>query len=96
MWIAIVAGAFFQPFCLKFAHIGLSKNCTLSSVKPFCSFGTVALTVYDSLVVVAISLRLLFYTQTEPGVTRYRMIFGGRGMPHISKLLVQTGQQYYA
>ncbi len=94
-WVAIVAGAFIQPFCFEFARFSLTKHCALSGVRLPCSSDAIVLTVYDTLVLVAISTRLPVHSVADSWVGRFRMFFGGRGMFRLSRLLLQTGQQYF-
>ena len=96
VWLAIVAGAFVQPFCVDFAAVGISVGCMATVVKPYCTSGIVVVMVHDTLVVLAISSRLLVYSLADSWSDRFKVFFSGRGMPHLSRLLMQTGQLYYA
>ena len=95
LWLAVIAGAFVQPFCADFAVVGISDGCLATVVKPYCTSGLVVLMVHDTLVLLAISSRLLVYNLAGSWSDRFKVFFSGRGMPHISRLLMKTGQLYY-
>ena len=95
LWLAVVAGAFVQPFCADFAATGISVGCIATVVKPYCTSGIVIVMVHDTLVLLVISSKLLVYSLAGSWSDRFKVFFSGRGMPHISRLLMQTGQLNY-
>lgn len=90
VWLAVVAASLHQPFCARF-----SADCVLGTVRAYCSFGPIAVMVHDTMVVLALSMKLLLYSLASSWRERFRIFFSARGMPHVSTLLLRTGQQYY-
>ncbi len=95
MWLAVVAGALSQPFGIDAAHIGTSHKCITTVIQSYCSSGIIIATVNDTLSFIAISVQLLMYSLADTWTARFKAFFSGRGMNHMTKLLMQTGQQYY-
>lgn len=98
-WLGVVAGAFTQPFCVTWALVDAAhhSSCTPTIVRPYCISSSVIMMVHDSLVLLAITARLTVY-QLGPGGSwseKLKGFFGGKGMPQLPRLWMQTGQQYY-
>lgn len=91
----MVAAAFVQPFCVHFAPVGLSAGCMATAVEPYCSSGLVVAMIHDTLVLFAISTRLIMNSLADSLTGRLKAFLSGEGMPSISRLLLQTGQLYY-
>jgi len=84
------------PFAITGAHIGPTNHCINTGVKPFSSVGIIISTVNDTLVFLFISFRLLQTTSYQSSLSgRARSFFGGDGLPAFSKMLLQSGQEYY-
>lgn len=96
LWLAVLAGCILVPFAIRGEHIGPTLNCINSGVKPFSSAGIIISTVNDTLVLVAISLRILYNAsgKRRSGI-RLKSLFDGGALPQISKSVLQSGQQYY-
>ena len=72
--------------------------CTISQVRPLGSAGFLAVTMFDTLVFVAITYDLLainWHGSHRNRLTRISLLFG-QGMGKVSKVLLRTGQVYYA
>lgn len=95
MWLAVLAGALSQPFGIDATHIGTTHKCITTVIKSYCSSGIVIATVNDTLSFIAISVQLLMFSLADTWTARFKVFFSGRGMNHMTKLLMQTGQQYY-
>ncbi len=91
----ISAGVIIQAFFATAAHIGPTKGCILVEPKSYCAAGTLAVALNDTVVVLAISLRLLRNSTANTWHARWTAFFGGKGMGQISRALMRTGQQYY-
>jgi len=96
LWITVLGSCMAAPFSVTTEHIGPTKACFLTSMRPYCSVCVIVSTVNDTLVFVAISLRLLNFVVPEDNLTsRLRYFCGRRALPVISETLLRSGQQYY-
>ncbi|CAL1702480.1 unnamed protein product [Somion occarium] len=95
VWFATFACALTAPFGVDGIHIGTTGNCVNSNVKTFSSAGLIVVAVNDTLVFIAISTRLMMYSLADTWVDRFKTFFSGKGMGHMSRALLQTGQLYY-
>lgn len=72
-------------------------RCLPTSVKSFGAMGILATAINDALIFLAISHRLLtFHSSSERWQDRMKGFLRGEGLSKLSKLLLQTGQIYYA
>lgn len=94
LWLATFS-AITAPFGVDGTHIGTTQFCINSDVKSFSSAGLIVGAAHDTLVFLAITVRLLMYSLADTWTARFRAFFSGRGMGNISKALLHTGQQYY-
>lgn len=97
LWTAVLGCAMSFPFALFGAHIGPTNHCTDKGVKAFSSAPIVASTVFDSLVFIFVSWRLLNSDAAVGDSWRDRLktFYGGGALPTLSKGLLQSGQIYY-
>ncbi|KAF8523375.1 hypothetical protein BU17DRAFT_43933 [Hysterangium stoloniferum] len=96
MWLATLGGSMTVPFAITGAHIGPTDHCINTGVKPFSSVGIIVSTVNDTLVFIFISIRLLQTTSYQHSLSgRAKSFFGGEGLPVFSRMLLQSGQEYY-
>ncbi|KAJ7434706.1 hypothetical protein FB451DRAFT_1063145 [Mycena latifolia] len=94
-WIATLGSSLLVPFAVFGGHIASTPRCINTAVKPFGAAGTIANACTDTLVFVALSWRLTF-NGTSPGLSgRSQSFVRGKGLPRLSKLLLQSGQLYY-
>jgi hypothetical protein len=94
--VALFGLAFLVPLGAKGAHIGTTKRCILTSVRSYVSAPVIFNAISDTLVFIAISVRIMSYSIAgdTPG-TRIRSFFRGDGLPSLSRSLLQSGQLYY-
>ena len=95
LWICTVGAAVTAPFALSATQIGTTHYCIFDRVKPYGSAGLVASASYDTLVLLAITFKLLMDSPEAGFLAKLKMAFGGRGMGRIAKAVMQSGQQYY-
>jgi hypothetical protein len=89
-------GSLTVPFAIDGAHIGPTNRCVNSEAKPYFSVGIIVSTINDTLVFFAITYRILLHNSlTDKWSERWGGFLNGRGMAHVSKALLQTGQLYY-
>ena len=73
------------------------QACFQTTFKPLCSLCVVAIALNDTLVFLAISIRLLGMIAVEEnfGCRMKYLICGRRSFPVLSRTLLNGGQQYY-
>ncbi|KAI0072256.1 hypothetical protein K474DRAFT_1605455 [Panus rudis PR-1116 ss-1] len=94
-WLATFGCAMTIPFSVDGVHIGTTKNCVNSDVKPYASAGMIVIAVNDTLVVLAISGQLMMHSLAGSFTEKVRAFFSGKGMGVMSRSILHTGQQYY-
>ncbi|KAL6298479.1 hypothetical protein BKA93DRAFT_744034 [Sparassis latifolia] len=96
IWLSILGTSFTVPFAVNGEHIGMTTRCINIGVKPFSSAAVITNTTNDTLVFLAISVRLVSFSM-RGNTLKDRLIsfFGGGGLPKLSKMLLQDGQLYY-
>lgn len=96
-WVGVLGACVTAPFSLEGEHIGLTQRCINSNVKAFGAAGLLAAAINDTLIFLAITYRLLtFHIPSDNWSDRFKSFARGEGMHRMSKLLLQTGQLYYA
>ncbi|KAJ6456251.1 hypothetical protein DFH09DRAFT_1013831 [Mycena vulgaris] len=94
-WIATLAGSIAVPFAIQGEHIASTSRCINTAVKSFVAAGTIANAITDTLIFVALSWRLSL-NGMSPGLSaRSQSFVRGKGLPKLSKALLQSGQLYY-
>ncbi|PFH50121.1 hypothetical protein AMATHDRAFT_145912 [Amanita thiersii Skay4041] len=97
LWLAVFGGTMTVPFAINGGHIGPTKYCINTGVKPFSSAGIIVSSVNDALVLLAISWRIVTAVSIDDSFTGLIRSFFGKGqLPALSKAVLQSGQQYYA
>ena len=94
IWLGTFS-SFLAPFVFTAGHIGSTSQCLVEKVTSASSSWVIAITVYDTLVFAAITLRILFDHPVMGWKDRTRLCFSGQEMGHIYRMLLQTGQMYY-
>jgi hypothetical protein len=96
LWFALVGLSFTIPSSVKGRHIGTTQACIITYVAPVASAPIVLDAIFDTLVFIAISVRLIsfsFVNDTFGG--RMKSFWRGDGLPALSRSLLQGGQFYY-
>jgi len=92
----VAGGSVTVPLAVKGIHIEPTKYCVNAAVKSFSSVAVITSTVNDTLIFVAISLKLMSNNKVESTpADRARAFFRGEGLSSISKALFKGGQVYY-
>ena len=84
-----------SPFASTANHVGPTDQCITEKVDKGDSAGFFALTTYDTLVLLAISVKILVDTPATTLKDRIRLFFGNEGMGHLYRMVLWTGQLYY-
>jgi len=105
LWLTTLAGAVTSPLSSHGAELGDSGFCILSGVNHLEAVGVILILIHDTIVYLAISLRLTMWSllegaaapQDSTGKWRYwlKSFCSGQGMNKISRTLLKTGQLYY-
>jgi hypothetical protein len=96
LWFALFGVTFLFPLALQGAHIGPTQKCTIVKVADFFAAPAVLNSVFDTLVFVAISLRIVSMPHTQGSLsTRAGTFFRGDGLSKVARALLQGGQLYY-
>lgn len=99
LWVGVVGGSITVPLATRGAHIAPTQHCINSEVKSYASTAVIMTFINDSLVFLAISIKLLPVGPDEGFMDRMKLFFRasrkGNGLSHISKALFQGGQIYY-
>ncbi|KAK7694027.1 hypothetical protein QCA50_003603 [Cerrena zonata] len=94
LWLS-TCSSFIAPFTFKAAHMDHAAECFIQWVGINSLVAFVAIAVYDTLVFIAISCKLLTFSYAQDWKARIRLFFCGENMGYISKGLLQSGQIYY-
>ena len=93
LWLSIFGTLFLDLFNVTTAHIGTTKKCIITSVGYPGAIPVFLQSAFDTLVFVAISLRVASYSMAFG--TRTKSFFRGHGLLGISRCILKGGQLYY-
>jgi hypothetical protein len=81
---------------IKATHIGTTQRCMVTSVAPYASAPIVLNAVIDTVIFIAISIRLASFLSVDHSFSVLMKSFWlGDGLPSLSKALLRGGQLYY-
>jgi hypothetical protein len=89
LWLARSGSIFLWTFGLTMAHIGTTQKCIIVAVQHRVTASLFLHSAYDTLVFLAISIRIM------PVAFRTPSLFRGDGLPRLSRSLLLGGQLYY-
>ncbi|KAF9044987.1 hypothetical protein BJ165DRAFT_1474700 [Panaeolus papilionaceus] len=96
VWISLFSTSIAIPWGLEAINIGPTKYCLTFDVKGFVSTPTVIAFASDTLVLLAISWRLMTSSHISPqGIRGVKGMVLGDYLPSFSRALLQGGQRYY-
>ena len=102
LWLCVLGGSLIVPIAGRKVSANLLPHETFcADVKPYPSYAGAAIiipAIFDTLVFLAISYRLFPDYEVDLSTSwkdRIRLFLTGRGLPRLSKALLQGGQQYY-
>jgi hypothetical protein len=93
MWLSVLGTAAIVPIIATTANIGTTDYCIDVAVKSYASAATITPLVHDTIIFLAISLRLFGNSH----VTRrnFKAFVTGEYLPQFSKAILKDGQLYY-
>ena len=94
LWMGTL-GSFAVPFALTGKNIGPTNQCIIYSVGESASTGFFGLIFYDTMVFLAISIRLLLDNPADGWIAKAKVFISTEKMGYLSQALLQTGQVYY-
>ncbi|KAF7360617.1 hypothetical protein MVEN_00793400 [Mycena venus] len=99
LWLSVAGSSTTVPIAGRAANSPDTSECILTHSSPYAGSSGIILTVYDTVIFLAISYRLVStFAYIEPGLTRVeklRIFFDGSNLPAFSKALLTDGQIYY-
>ncbi|KAJ7477623.1 hypothetical protein FB451DRAFT_1087156 [Mycena latifolia] len=98
LWLAVVATTITSLFAASVISLADSPQCIIKSVKSYARSSGIVITLYDTIVFLSISFRLVStFRQTQPQTRKEKLMawFGGGNMPAFSKAVLLDGQMYY-
>jgi hypothetical protein len=96
LWFVSFGLCFLLPFAGKAEHIGPTRFCMITQVNHYPSFPLIAHFSFDTLVFLAISLRIASFSIVGDTFGSWmRSFFRGDGLPNLSRSLLYGGQLYY-
>jgi len=96
LWLAIFGSLFSIPFDTTATHIGPTKRCIIITVNYHSVIPLILQSAFDTFIFIAISFRIASYSMVgDTFVARIKSLFRGRGLPHLSRSIIQGGQLYY-
>ncbi|TCD63190.1 hypothetical protein EIP91_005857 [Steccherinum ochraceum] len=83
------------PITLKSRPLGPTGLCADSRLETSVGAASVVVAAFDTLVFTSITAKLLSLNRFKGHTSAWKMFFTGKGLGHISRLVMQTGQFYY-
>ena len=98
LWIALLGCSLPGPFGVKAVYLGEVESCVDIFIAKFVSLGPIASWIYDTLVFIAISIRIMSFSFPTKKITwreRLKCFWMGPERGFITRTVLQTGQLYY-
>lgn len=95
LWLSIFGTLFLIPFNLTLAHIGPTKRCIVVAAHSRGATPVLLHSAFDTLVFIAISIRIASYSITSSARTKSLFRLGGDGLSRICRYILWGGQVYY-
>ena len=88
--------SFTSPWALNGSNIGPTPYCIVSKVSKYEAVAFITISLFDTVVLLAITYRLLSISLVSTWGSRWKAFIKGQGMGKVSKMLLHTGQCYYS
>ena len=96
MWFAVLGAAITVTQAGFATRIGSTRYCTTKAMKPFVVVCVIGPLVYDTLVLLAVTVGLAMNTHLEPTLKQgIRTAMYGDYLPAFSRAMLRDNQMYY-
>ena len=95
LWLSTLA-SIVAPWGYKGSNIGPTQYCIPEGTAKYNGVSFVLLTVFDTTVFIAITLRVMSVSMLDTWTSRRIAFVRGRGLGRLTGALLQTGQLYYS
>ena len=98
LWVTVLGCSLAGPFGVKAVYLGEVESCVDIFIAKFVSLGPIASWIYDTLVFIAISIRIMSFSFPTKKITwreRLKCFWMGPERGFITRTVLQTGQLYY-
>jgi len=95
LWLGISASSIFAPFSVHGMHIGTTRYCIPTKITTDVSIAMTISAVNDTLVFIAITVRLMMFSLENTWKERIKMLLRAQSMGSVSTIVLQSGQLYY-
>jgi hypothetical protein len=96
LWLVLFGLSLLIPFAVEGGHVGPTQWCTVTKVRDSAAGLGFVNCVFDTLVFVAISVRIMSFAYGRGNMrTRAKTFFRGHGLGALSRSLLHGGQLYY-
>ncbi|KAF9449862.1 hypothetical protein P691DRAFT_811549 [Macrolepiota fuliginosa MF-IS2] len=95
LWLVVGGMVTSVPIGVRAAHIPGTKYCIDSEPKQYVFAGTLFHVVFDTLVFLAISLKVGRSHSIQDARVSWSTLVSGKALPRLSRAILQGGQQYY-
>ncbi|TFK38713.1 hypothetical protein BDQ12DRAFT_735369 [Crucibulum laeve] len=97
-WVVMSSIPILIPIKIRAAPIGATRRCTVAIAKNagYIEYSSILQLAYDTAIFFAISYRVLTFPLAHGSLkSRAKYFFGGKSLPIVLRLLLQSGQHYY-
>ncbi|KAK7689895.1 hypothetical protein QCA50_006534 [Cerrena zonata] len=95
LWLAELACSVLSSFSAYAKHVGPTKQCYTHSLTSFAPVGYIGVAVYDTLVFLTVSVKILRIDPALDWKSEVKLFFNNKHMSHVYRTLLRTGQLYY-
>ncbi|KIK53027.1 hypothetical protein GYMLUDRAFT_179525, partial [Collybiopsis luxurians FD-317 M1] len=93
LWVAVLGVCLGAPFSSLTANIQSTSYCIITRVRPFVGAIVIVPTVYDTVIFVAVSYKLMSHGFARPRGLLERIL--GNNLPEFSRAMFRDSQKYY-
>lgn len=96
MWIAVVATCLVAPFGLDAVALPPTGLCVDTRLSHSSAGGIIVAAINDTAIFTFITVKLVLQAHGAENLKSFfKILFSGKGMGHVSRVVLQTGQLYY-
>ncbi|KIK53024.1 hypothetical protein GYMLUDRAFT_1027081 [Collybiopsis luxurians FD-317 M1] len=93
LWVTVFSTCLLIPFGTISENIGPTLYCTITKIKPFAGIAVIVPAVYDTVIFLAVSYKLMSHSFADPQGLQERI--WGKNLPAYSRAVFRDGQRYY-